>query len=397
MSEKIKARIEQAGPKRILTLSGGGTRGIITIAFLEEIEKILKERSGKGDEFRLSDYYDLISGTSVGSMLATLLAKGETVAYVKERFEDWAPKIFRKPFWRIGGLAPKFNERQLTKRIQEELQDLTLDSDELKTGLAIMMKRLDTGSPWILTNNPNSKYWNDPVNNPETGKPDFIGNKSYKLSNLVRASTAAPYYFAHKSFEVVQGEKPGAFIDGGVSPHNNPALQSLMLAGIKGYGFNWPLGPDNLMITSIGTGRYRNKYDAAKIDKRVAGLMAIDALQGLINDNETMVLTLLQWLSNPNQSWPINSEIGDLNGECLSDHIEPGKSLLSFQHYDVVLEKEWLKETLGLDVSDEKIKELREFDNPKNLNLAFDLAKEAVSRQVQADDFAARFDVKQAK
>lgn len=74
MSEKTKARIERPGPKRILTLSGGGTRGIITIAFLEEIERILKDRSSKGDEFRLSDYYDLISGTSVGSMLASVLA-----------------------------------------------------------------------------------------------------------------------------------------------------------------------------------------------------------------------------------------------------------------------------------------------------------------------------------
>jgi hypothetical protein len=166
-----------------------------------------------------------------------------------------------------------------------------------------------------------------------------------------------------------------------------------MLAGIKGYGFNWPLGPDNLLITSVGTGHYRNKYDAEKMHKRVAGIMAIDALQGLITDNETMVLTLLQWLSNPNQSWPINSEIGDLTGECLSDHIEPGKSLLSFQHYDVVLEQDWLKETLGLDLSDEKVKELREFDNPKNLDLAYELAKEAVSRQVQQQDFASGFDL----
>ena len=392
MSEKIKARIEKPGPKRILALSGGGTRGIITIAFLEEIEKVLQERSGKGDAFRLSDYFDLISGTSVGSMLAAMLALGHPVSYIKERFEDWAPKIFRKPWYRIGGLAPKFDARRLAGRIKYELGDLSLESDELKTGLAIMMKRLDTGSPWILTNNPKSKYWNDPDPDPTTGQKPFIGNRHYLLSNLVRASTAAPYYFSHKTFSVVDGDDPGVFIDGGVSPHNNPALQSLMLAGIKGYGFNWPLGSDNLMITSIGTGRYRERHDPDEIDKRISGLMAIDALQGLISDNETMVLTLLQWLSKPGRSWEINSEIGDLCEDCLSDHVAPEQALLSFQHYDVGLEQNWLKETIGLDVSDQKVKELREFDNPKNLKLAYEIAKEAVGRQVQAQDFPVEFD-----
>lgn len=392
MSEKIKARIEQPGPKRILALSGGGTRGIITIAFLEEIEKILKERSNKGDDFRLSDYYDLISGTSVGSMLASMLALGYTVAEVREKFEDWAPKIFRKPWYRIAGYSPKFDARQLSGRIKYVLQDLPLETDELKTGLAIMMKRLDTGSPWILSNNPNNKFWKDPEIDPSTGKPPYKGNRHYKLFDLVRASTAAPYFFAPKTFPVVEGEPAGVFVDGGVSPHNNPALQSLMLAGIKGYGYNWPLGAENLFITSVGTGSYRTRINTEDAESQASAMLGVTALQGLISDNETMGLTLLQWLSAPNRSWEINSEIGDLCEDCLSDHISPDKTLLSFQHYDVKLEQNWLKDELGLDVTMGDLEKIREFDNPKFLKQAYAIGAKAVEIQVQAADFPAGFD-----
>ena len=58
------------GPKRVLALDGGGIRGIITIAFLKEIERVLKERLGGANDFRLCDYVDLVGGTSVGSLLA---------------------------------------------------------------------------------------------------------------------------------------------------------------------------------------------------------------------------------------------------------------------------------------------------------------------------------------
>lgn len=391
MSGKIKARIEQPGPKKILALSGGGTRGIITIAFLEEIERLLKERSGKGDEFRLSDYYDLISGTSVGAMLASMLALGYTVAEVREKFEAWAPKIFRKPFWRMIGYSPKFDVRQLSGRIKYILQDMPLETEELQTGLAIMMKRLDTGSPWILTNNPKAKFWNDPEIDPTTGKPPYKGNRHYKLFDLVRASTAAPYFFAPKTFPVVEGEPNGVFVDGGVSPHNNPALQSLMLAGIKGYGFNWPLGAENLFITSIGTGSFRTTVNSEDAKSKASALLGVKALQGLISDNEVMGLTLLQWLSAPNSPWEINSEIGDLCEDYMSDHISSDKTLLSFQHYDVKLEQDWLKNELGMELAKNKIEELREFDNPKNLHLAYDISKKAVTRQVNADDFPVAF------
>src|ERR1041384_3003048 len=65
------------GPKRILSLDGGGVRGVISLAYLERIQAILRERHGPG--LRLCDYFDLIGGTSTGSIIATGLALGMPV------------------------------------------------------------------------------------------------------------------------------------------------------------------------------------------------------------------------------------------------------------------------------------------------------------------------------
>jgi uncharacterized protein len=62
------------GPKRILSLDGGGIRGNITVGFLEHIEMIVRGRIGS--DARLADYFDVIGGTNTGAIIATMLALG---------------------------------------------------------------------------------------------------------------------------------------------------------------------------------------------------------------------------------------------------------------------------------------------------------------------------------
>jgi uncharacterized protein len=76
------------------------------------------------------------------------------------------------------------------------------------------------------------------------------------LWQLVRASTAAPVYFPP---EVVQWDptdpsKTFVFVDGGVTPYNNPAFLLYRMATEPAYRLNWKKGEDNLLIVSIGTG-----------------------------------------------------------------------------------------------------------------------------------------------
>jgi len=58
------------GPKRILSLGGGGVRGLVTLGMLKRAETLLAARSPDPQAFRLSDYFDLIGGTSTGAIIA---------------------------------------------------------------------------------------------------------------------------------------------------------------------------------------------------------------------------------------------------------------------------------------------------------------------------------------
>ena len=116
------------------------------------------------------------------------------------------------------------------------------------TGLGIVLKRIDTGSCWILLNNSRSAYWETPDDG------EFVGNRHFRLANLIRASAAAPHYFDPELIAIVEGRPPGLFLDGAVTPHNNPSLALFLTAVLPAYGLNWALGADQLRIVSIGTG-----------------------------------------------------------------------------------------------------------------------------------------------
>jgi patatin-like phospholipase/acyl hydrolase len=107
-----------AGPKRMLALDGGGVRGVVTLAYLERIEKILRQRHGDG--YRLCDYFDLIGGTSTGAIIAAGLALGFSVAKLQSLYRDLAGAVFKKAFWRVGLIGASEDDRWV--RAQYDLQ-----------------------------------------------------------------------------------------------------------------------------------------------------------------------------------------------------------------------------------------------------------------------------------
>ncbi len=72
--------------KRILALDGGGIRGALTLGYLQKIEDILKAKSSAPSNFRLCQHFDLIGGTSTGSIIAAALAIGMRVSEIKELY-----------------------------------------------------------------------------------------------------------------------------------------------------------------------------------------------------------------------------------------------------------------------------------------------------------------------
>lgn len=368
-------RLLGPGPKRILSLEGGGIRGIISLAFLERIEALLRDRAGD-PALRLADHFDLIGGTSTGAIIAAGLSLGHSVAHLVEVYLTLARQGFQRRWWLGGTLVPKFRAAALEAAIRAHVGDETLGSDKLLTGLAIVAKRLDTGSVWVFHNHPRGKFFG-----PAAADQGAVPNGDLPLALLIRASTAAPSYFEPEIIEIAPGVR-GAFVDGGLSPHNNPSLLLLMLATLKGYGFRWPMGADRLALVSVGTGGADIVPEAQAVPRMPAAWLAVASLRSLMRDCDGLAQTMLQWLGQTPTPWLIDAEIGDLGGDSLG----PGK-LLHYVRYDAPLEAGWLAAEAGLSLPTEEVRALRAFDRPELAPRLLEIGRRAAERHVRAEHF----------
>ena len=350
----------------MLALDGGGTRGIVSIAFLERIEALLRERSGKGDAFRLSDHFDLIGGTSTGAIIAAGLALGRSVQQIKEVYFELGPAVFRKR-WHIPLLQARYGSVQLGAILVREFGEITLDDPALKTLLAVVTKRVDTGSPWIVSNLTGQPYWQDGADG------SHIGNRHIGLASLVRASAAAPFYFGPERIPI-SADVTGTFVDGAISPYNSPTIPLLLLATATRYGLNWPVGVDELSMVSVGTGRSRPPPPSPWTP---SAKLAVDGLRGVIEDTMSLSLMMMQWLGASAAPEHLNRDIDTLAGEPLG-----GSPLFAFQRFDVRLEEAWLETYFGLPFEAREIIRLRQIDDAGSMGALYDLAREVAERTI---------------
>ena len=370
-------------PKRILALDGGGLRGILTVGFLARMEALLRDRHGAGEDFRLCHYFDLIAGTSTGAIIAAALASGWSVAEVEKRYFELGRRVFARSLFRQGFLRAKYDEGKLIEELKTLLgATVTLGSDDLKTGLLIVTKRLDSGSPWPLGNNPSGRYYR------RRADSGAIANADYPLWQVVRASTAAPAYFDPERLTIIEqaGKTPviGEFIDGGVSPFNNPSLQALMYATLDGYRVGWPVGADKLLLVSVGTGARDPSVKASSI----AAGHAVKSLVSLMDDCAALVETMLQWMSSSPTARVIDRELGDLRHDLLAP-----MPLLSYLRYNVELSPERVRELDPTLTNPADVENLTAMDDPDNMDVLRKLGGLAALRLVHAEDFASTFDL----
>lgn len=368
-----------AGPKRILALDGGGLRGIVTLGFLARIEEILRAQHGGDADFRLAHYFDLIAGTSTGAIIAAQLGMGASVDEVIRQYLALGREVFRKSAVRFSLLQGRYDAARLAERLKSVLgAETRLGGPELLTGLLVVAKRLDTGGIWPLGNNPRGRYYRAGHND------NWISNADYPLWQVVRASTAAPTFFMPERLTIAEAPgKPkvvGEFVDGAVSPFNNPALQALMYATLEGYNVGWPAGESRLLIVSVGTGR----GVAAKKPSDWAGVTAYNALLGLMNDCGSLVETLMRWLSRGALHMVRDREIGNLANDLLG-----GVPLFTYARYDVSLAPKDVRAVLP-DIEDERLETLGDMDEPDNVPVLKQLG-EMAARDMRAEDFPAGF------
>ncbi len=359
-------------PYKLLALDGGGIRGMISLEVLAEIEATLRSSLGADENFVLADYFDYVAGTSTGAIIATCVSWGMSVAEIQKFYRDSGEEMFDKAFILniTRTLKYKYGDHNLANKLKGVFGEYTtFGSKDLRTLLMLVMRNATTDSPWPVSNNPYAKF-----NNPQ--KPD--SNLSLPLWQLVRASTAAPTFFPPEQVQL--GDKKFIFVDGAISPYNNPAFQLFLMATLEPYNLKWQTGEDKMLLVSVGTGKTPDvnlELKASKMDTLYSAQKIPGALM-LASQNEQDFLCRVfgKCLSGDE----INGEVGDLIGTK-----GPMESkLFSYLRYDVELTDKGLNK---LGVSEKvKLEHVQQMDSVKHM-AELECIGKALAKKVQPQHF----------
>ena len=236
---------------RILSLDGGGIRGAFAAAFLARLEKEL--------DVPITSYFDLITGTSTGGIIALALGLGEPASRITEFYEKRGPRIFTRrppyaiPKWQRAcvGFAKrmfpgldadslyrsKYDSKELRDALTEVFENKTLE-DAVSSRIVIPAVDLVSGQT-ITFKTPH--------------QPDFIRDRHLRAVDVALAATAAPTFFPNAVIA------PGScYSDGGLWA-NNPSIVGYVEAmKIRAVCRRPELDPvftaEDVLMLSIGTG-----------------------------------------------------------------------------------------------------------------------------------------------
>jgi hypothetical protein len=244
----LEERFGTERPRKLLALDGGGIRGVLSLEILAEIERKIADKTGIT---RLGDYFDYIGGTSTGAIIAAGLSIGMTTAELLQFYREAGVAMFEKNAL-LKRLKSFYTDEPLAAKLQgifreQDGRHADLTSERLRCLLLVVTRNMSTDSPWPISSNPAAKY-ND------LARPD--SNRRIPLWQLVRASTAAPVFFPPEilNWDPNDPNKSFVFVDGGLTPYNNPAFLLFRMATQPAYRLNWKTGEQNLLLVSVGTG-----------------------------------------------------------------------------------------------------------------------------------------------
>lgn len=367
----LTERITRPGPKKILTLDGGGIRGIMTVEVLAGIEETLRKQLGRDDKFVLADYFDFFAGTSTGAIIAACLSLGMSSAQIRDFYVASGKEMFDKAFL-LKRFRYKYEDEKLAGKLKEVFgAKTTLGSPKLKTLLMMVMRNATTDSPWPLSNNPGAKY-------NQTGRPDC--NLNLPLWQLVRASTAAPVYFPPEVIDIKTHQF--VFVDGGITTYNNPAFQAFLMATVEPYNLNWMTGEDQLLVVSIGTGTSpQANADLAPDDMNLiynAGSIPSALMYAALNEQDFLCRTFGTCLAGD----PLDREVGDMIGK--KGPVMP--KLFTYLRYNAELSREGLD---GLGLTGIKPEEVQKLDSVENIGELQQIGQAIAAKKVRPEHFTA--------
>lgn len=221
--------------KTILSIDGGGIRGLIPALVLAQIEKKTNQPIAKS--------VDLIAGTSTGGILALGLSKANSQQMPQFSAQDLADiyqkrgkEIFSRSLWRgvssVGGLTDELYSHQGLERVLHEYLGDTPMGDAL-TNVVIPTYDIHNREPLFI------KSWRE----------EFA---KVTMKDAARATCAAPTYFEPALIKVAKQQR--ALVDGGVFI-NSPSVSA--------YAEAKRIFPDEkeFLLISLGTGELNRRID----------------------------------------------------------------------------------------------------------------------------------------
>ena len=300
-------------PFRILAIDGGGIRGIYPAYILKRIQEEFK--------VNFSEHFDLIIGTSTGSIIAAALAVDHPVEKIVELYEQEGRRIFQKQPWSIRGLSrSQYSKQHLRKLLEGIFGEQTLS--DAKTRLTIPATDISNGRVYVFK----SPYLDE-----------FVRDRNVGIVEAVLASCSAPSYF--------DPQKVGQYLlaDGGLWA-NNPSLVALTEAIGKLRG-----DMSEVRLFSLGTGLGQKYYDPHNAERRKWGLA-----RGWGGKKLVETLLNLQSISAQNMAWLILTDSKYLrinfesDGELALDNTEIISRLKSRADQDFTYNASKIKDFLTI-------------------------------------------------
>jgi patatin-like phospholipase/acyl hydrolase len=220
---------------RILSVDGGGIRGILPITVLEGIEEHLQAEA-EGEEVRLAEYFDIMAGTSTGGIITLGLNAGKSTTDLVRLYLDEGKKIFA-PVSAWGKVksytGPKYDARALEEVLQNQLGDKWLN--ESISHVVIPADNLGQKCAYLFDS-----------------QQARLPSHNFKMRDVARATSAAPTYFGAATIKDKKGLDEHTFLDGGVFA-NDPTFEAVQAAEKEYPGCD-------LYIVSLGTGEEPRRF-----------------------------------------------------------------------------------------------------------------------------------------
>jgi uncharacterized protein len=242
---------EQDDRFRVLSIDGGGIRGLIAARVIARLEELVSSEAG--EERRMADCFHMFAGTSTGGLLALGLTVPDPAdpsrprlsgSDLVELYMREGPRIFGDTLHKLislgGWIGPKHSEGRLMQALRDRFGEARL-RDALRELIVTSYDMAEPGPHFF-------KRW----------RARESADRDVPMVDVGLATSAAPTYFPS------HGLGGRALVDGGLFAAN-PSVAAVVEALKRRDEEPRDLGPGDLLLVSLGTGQHETGHDQSEV------------------------------------------------------------------------------------------------------------------------------------